>query len=64
MKSLLLLSLLAVSAFAETLHVYTWADYASPDVVKKFEKQQVVVCEEPFLVVVPCPSISMNFSIL
>jgi spermidine/putrescine transport system substrate-binding protein len=40
MKSLLLLSLLSVSAFAETLHVYTWADYASPDVVKKFEKQQ------------------------
>lgn len=40
MKSLLMLSLLAVSAYAETLHVYTWADYVSPDVVKKFEKQQ------------------------
>jgi spermidine/putrescine transport system substrate-binding protein len=35
-----LLCLLAIStASAETLHVYTWTDYISPDVVKKFEKQ-------------------------
>jgi spermidine/putrescine transport system substrate-binding protein len=42
-----LLSLLIATAIsAETLHVYTWADYISPDVVKKFEKQhgcQVVI---------------------
>ncbi len=25
---------------ADTLHVYTWADYVSPDVVKRFEKEQ------------------------
>ena len=25
---------------AETLHLYTWADYISPEVVQKFEKQQ------------------------
>ena len=30
---------LAATAAAETLHLYTWADYISPDVVKKFEKQ-------------------------
>ncbi|MCB1279781.1 spermidine/putrescine ABC transporter substrate-binding protein [Prosthecobacter sp.] len=40
MKSLALLLLFAASAFAETLHIYTWADYISPDVVKKFEQQQ------------------------
>ncbi|SKA93259.1 spermidine/putrescine transport system substrate-binding protein [Prosthecobacter debontii] len=38
MKALLLL---LISVFplpaAETLHVYTWADYVSPDVVEKFE---------------------------
>ncbi len=39
MKTIFLLCLLAVAARAETLHVYTWADYISPDVVKKFEKQ-------------------------
>lgn len=42
-----LLSLvIASAAAAETLHLYTWADYISPDVVKKFEKQhgcQVVI---------------------
>lgn len=31
--------LLAVTLNAQTLHLYTWADYVSPDVVKKFEKQ-------------------------
>lgn len=40
MKQILLfLMLLAVTVSAETLHIYTWADYVSPDVVKKFEKQ-------------------------
>ncbi|MBL9130072.1 MAG: spermidine/putrescine ABC transporter substrate-binding protein, partial [Verrucomicrobiaceae bacterium] len=28
---------------AEKLHIYTWADYVSPDVVKKFEKKHL--CE-------------------
>jgi len=28
-----------LSAQAETLHLYTWADYISPEVVQKFEKQ-------------------------
>lgn len=28
-----------VCACAETLHLYTWADYVSPEVVDKFEKQ-------------------------
>ncbi|MGV3663245.1 MAG: polyamine ABC transporter substrate-binding protein [Prosthecobacter sp.] len=32
--------LLAFTLNAETLHLYTWADYVSPDVVKKFEKQK------------------------
>jgi spermidine/putrescine transport system substrate-binding protein len=36
---LLLLALLAVTVSAETLHIYTWADYVSPEVVEKFEKQ-------------------------
>ncbi|TDU72834.1 spermidine/putrescine transport system substrate-binding protein [Prosthecobacter fusiformis] len=38
MKALwfLLLSTLTLTA-AETLHVYTWADYISPDIVEKFE---------------------------
>lgn len=27
------------AAAAETLHLYTWADYISPEVVEKFEKQ-------------------------
>lgn len=38
--------LIATAVSAETLHLYTWADYISPDVVKKFEKQhgcQVVI---------------------
>jgi len=34
----LLCATLAVQA--ETLHLYTWADYISPEVVAKFEKQQ------------------------
>lgn len=29
----------AVTLDAQTLHLYTWADYISPDVVRKFEKQ-------------------------
>ena len=37
---LLLLAFLAPGVSAETLHVYTWADYVGPDVVRKFEKQQ------------------------
>ena len=37
---LLLLAFLATGVSAETLHIYTWADYVSPDVVRKFEKQQ------------------------
>ncbi|MDZ4404936.1 spermidine/putrescine ABC transporter substrate-binding protein [Prosthecobacter sp.] len=41
MKKFLLLALLAAGARAETLHLYTWADYISPDVVKQFEKQHV-----------------------
>ncbi len=38
----LLLSLVCATlgAQAETLHIYTWADYISPEVVAKFEKQQ------------------------
>src|SRR6478736_2624949 len=41
MKLLLsLVLLLAAPAFAaDTLHVYTWADYVSPDLVKRFEKE-------------------------
>ncbi len=39
MKSALLFLLLAASACAETLHLYTWADYISPEVVKQFEQQ-------------------------
>ncbi len=37
----LVLSLLCLTLGlqAETLHLYTWADYISPDVVKKFEQQ-------------------------
>lgn len=40
MKTLLLF-LLAVMPLgaAETLHIFTWADYVSPEVVEKFEKQ-------------------------
>lgn len=40
MKALffLLISTLSVTA-AETLHLYTWADYISPDVVEKFEEK-------------------------
>lgn len=34
-----LVLVLTAAASAETLHLYTWADYISPDVVKKFEKQ-------------------------
>ncbi|WP_395718748.1 spermidine/putrescine ABC transporter substrate-binding protein [Prosthecobacter sp.] len=39
MKTLVCFLLLAVSACAQTLHIYTWADYVSPEVVEKFEKQ-------------------------
>lgn len=41
MKHLLAFALLFAShAFAvDTLHVYTWADYISPDLVKRFEKE-------------------------
>ncbi len=39
MKIALLLVLLMTAVSAETLHIYTWADYVSPEVVKKFEKQ-------------------------
>lgn len=40
MKTLFLFLLSALSlGAAETLHVYTWADYVSPEVVEKFEKQ-------------------------
>lgn len=40
MKTLLclLLSTLSLTA-ADTLHLYTWADYVSPDVVEKFEEK-------------------------
>ncbi|WP_395753687.1 spermidine/putrescine ABC transporter substrate-binding protein [Prosthecobacter sp.] len=31
---------LSVQTQAQTLHLYTWADYISPEVVQKFEKQQ------------------------
>lgn len=39
MKALICLLLLSLGASAETLHLYTWADYISPEVVEKFEKQ-------------------------
>ena len=42
MRGLLLLLCLVFSTLglqAETLHVYTWADYISPEVVQKFEQQ-------------------------
>src|SRR6187200_2748553 len=41
MKLVLAFALLfAAPVFAsETLHVYTWADYVSPDLVKRFEKE-------------------------
>lgn len=40
MKTLLLLLLAALPlGAAETLHIFTWADYVSPEVVAKFEKQ-------------------------
>ncbi|MDB6006045.1 MAG: hypothetical protein JWR15_3032 [Prosthecobacter sp.] len=41
-RFVLVLSLvcLALGLQAETLHLYTWADYISPEVVKKFEQQQ------------------------
>jgi len=38
-KILPLIALLVTAAGAETLHIYTWADYVSPEVVGKFEKQ-------------------------
>lgn len=37
--TLLVWAVTLVSASAETLHLYTWADYVSPDVVAKFEKR-------------------------
>lgn len=42
MKLLTLLSLVllaGVATAAETLHIYTWADYINPDLVKRFEKE-------------------------
>lgn len=39
MRAAICFLLLTCSLQAETLHLYTWADYISPDVVKKFEKQ-------------------------
>jgi spermidine/putrescine transport system substrate-binding protein len=39
-RLLLLLTLLTTGAFAaDTLHVFTWADYINPDLVKQFEKE-------------------------
>ncbi|MES2598934.1 MAG: spermidine/putrescine ABC transporter substrate-binding protein [Verrucomicrobiota bacterium] len=39
MRSLLFLLVLALPAFAaDTLHIFTWADYVSPETVEKFEK--------------------------
>ncbi|GEP44682.1 polyamine ABC transporter substrate-binding protein [Brevifollis gellanilyticus] len=39
MRSLLFLLALALPAFAaDTLHIFTWADYISPETVEKFEK--------------------------
>lgn len=47
MKSLILILLLALPTFAaDTLHIFTWADYLSPETVEKFEaahKCRVVV---------------------
>jgi len=38
MKSLILILLLALPTFAaDTLHIFTWADYISPETVEKFE---------------------------
>ncbi len=41
MKLIAFLAVAALTSFAraETLHLYTWADYISPEVVKAFEKQ-------------------------
>lgn len=39
MRAAIFLWLLSLTLHAEKLHLYTWADYVSPDVVKKFEKQ-------------------------
>ena len=39
MRAAICFLLLTCSLQAEKLHLYTWADYISPDVVKKFEKQ-------------------------
>jgi spermidine/putrescine transport system substrate-binding protein len=39
MRAAICFLLLTFSLQAETLHLYTWADYISPEVVKKFEKQ-------------------------
>jgi spermidine/putrescine transport system substrate-binding protein len=42
MKNIAVLCLLLAAPLfaADTLHVYTWADFISPDVVKRFEKEQ------------------------
>ena len=41
MKLFLILALLTTTAFgADTLHVYTWADYMSPEAIAKFEKKE------------------------
>lgn len=37
--SVLILALTACRLHAETLHVYTWADYISPEAVQQFEQQ-------------------------
>ncbi len=41
MKLFVLIALLTVAPIfaADTLHVYTWADYVNPDLVKRFEKE-------------------------
>ncbi len=40
MKTLLILLSLALPALAaDTLHIFTWADYVSPEVVEKFEEK-------------------------
>lgn len=42
MKRLIALALLLVSHgfAADTLHIFTWADYISPELVKRFEREQ------------------------
>ncbi len=40
MKVLVLVLLSALCAHAQTLHLYTWADYIKPELVKRFESEQ------------------------